>query len=103
MAGGFIKSLGGLSLVWLLLAGAGGYYAYKAGNEYGSYARAYRSMAKELEAKNKELEIARTDDETQIPILEAARDTALKGAIGIKTCPATKDVAKHLNAIRDGG
>mgnify|MGYP000202062696 CR=1 FL=1 len=89
----------------LVLAGAAGlfiaYYSYHAGNQYGSYARAYRAVVAELEAKNKELESQKTADEKEIAALEKARDAAAEGAKDLKTCKATKAQAKTINAVKE--
>lgn len=97
--GRFIRSLGRISWVWVILIALGAYYTFQAGNQYGTYARAYRAVVAELAKKNKELEAARTDDERELPRLEVLRDVATARASGNKTCPVDKDLAGKLNAI----
>lgn len=77
------------------------YYAYQAGNQYGPSARAYKAVVAELNAKNKELEQAKKEDESDLPILDAARAAAAADASGLVTCKASKDAAKKINAVRE--
>lgn len=99
--GGFFRSLGGVSIIWLVLAGIAGWYTFKLGNTYGSNARAYRAVITELKAKNAELEKLAKQDDTEVAKENAAIDAAhAKATKALGPGPkATKSQADLLNKI----
>ena len=89
---------------WVLLLGVaalGGYYVFQAGNQYGTYAREYHKIVRELEQKNEELLAQKTEDEKALREATRARDDAVAAAKGLTTCKATKEHAKRINAVKE--
>lgn len=88
------------SIVLALMAVAS-WYAYKAGNEYGPYAAAYKAVVAELNSKNAELEKQKADDKVALDAADRERDAAVAKLNGLKTCKATKAQAKAINSVKE--
>lgn len=80
--------------------GVVGWYAFHAGNEYGVYAREYKAIVKELNAKNAELTNLKADDEAALKESAAKLAAAESKVSTLVTCKATKAQAKAINAAR---
>ena len=91
-------------LFWLFAAvSAVGAYGFHMGNQHGSYAAAYRAVAKELAETNKELTALKEEDE-QKEKEQAARDAEAdaefaKAAPGLKKLVVDNKTADALKAV----